>query len=131
MTLIEDLIDVAVASGPDPRSAVDLIEPPALDPFHPPVAFTPIADTVARAQVAVSGTVTSCEVCAWAGGSTLEVTLDDPTGSLVLAFLGRRNVAGIRVGCHLMAGGRVVLHQNRRSLLNPYYWLVADRSGQS
>ena len=126
MTLIDDRAEVDAGAVGDLWSAPVASEPWALDPFHPPTGFTPMAEILPRSRVAVSGTVTSCVVARWAGGSTLEVTVEDPTGSVVLAFLGRKGVGGIHTGSRLMAAGRVVLHQNRPALMNPYFWLVAD-----
>jgi hypothetical protein len=60
-----------------------------------------------------------------AGVATLECTLVDATGGIVLVFLGRRHVAGIQCGTELAAEGMVGESGGRLALLNPEYWLLA------
>jgi hypothetical protein len=57
----------------------------------------------------------------WSGVATLECTLVDSTGGIVLVFLGRRDVAGIRPGVHLTAEGMIGEHHGRLAILNPVY----------
>jgi hypothetical protein len=73
----------------------------------------------------VAGQVAAVVAARWAGGPTLEVTLDDGTGTLLLAFVGRRRLAGVEPGRRLAAAGTVVLRYGRPMLMNPYYWLQA------
>ncbi len=96
------------------------------DPFVVPSHFTALAAVLPRARTAVAGTVEVVSCRNWVGGPTLEVTLEDGTGSLVLAFLGRRRVAGIRIGRTLVAGGTVIRRRGRNVILNPYVWLTKD-----
>jgi len=56
---------------------------------------------------------------------TLECSLVDETGGIEVVFLGRREVAGIRPGCHLVAQGILGAHHGRLALLNPSYELEA------
>jgi hypothetical protein len=70
------------------------------------------------------GTVVSCATVRWAGGPTLEATLSDGTGTLLLAFPGRGCVGGVEPGRHLVAGGTVARHRGRLALLHPYLWLA-------
>jgi hypothetical protein len=101
------------------------------DPFLPPSQLTPMVDLRARVRVAVSGTVVAVSRTRWDGGPALEVTLEDKTGSLVLAFLGRRRISGIEDGRRLVAGGRVLSHRGRLLLLNPFVWFaVSDPSDE-
>jgi hypothetical protein len=62
----------------------------------------------------------------WGGGTALEVTRDDGTDALGLAFLGRHRIAGIDLGRQLTAGGTIVQRRGRRLLMNPHIWLHAD-----
>jgi hypothetical protein len=45
----------------------------------------------------------------------------DSTGGLVVVFLGRREVAGIHCGTHLVVEGMVGEHGGRLAILNPDY----------
>jgi hypothetical protein len=45
----------------------------------------------------------------------------DPTGGVVVVFLGRREVAGIHCGTHLVVEGMVGEHGGRLAILNPEY----------
>jgi RecG-like helicase len=55
---------------------------------------------------------------------TLECTIDDGTGTLTAVFLGRRDLAGVKVGSRIEVNGTVGVHQNRLAILNPDYRLV-------
>jgi hypothetical protein len=98
------------------------------DPFTPPTCVTPIALAEYRARVAIAGTVTAVAPIRWVGGDALGATLDDGTGAVTLAFLGRREIAGIEPGRTLTAGGTVGRRDGRLLILNPFTWLTAPAS---
>jgi hypothetical protein len=98
---------------------------PELDPFTPPADRQPIAELRPRDRVAIEGRVVSLSAVRWRGGTTFEVTLDDRTGCAVLAFLGRRSIAGFDLDMEVAAFGTVLCRADRRVLLNPYYWFLA------
>ena len=100
-----------------------LAAPPAGNPFVAPANVTPLTAARPRARVAVAGSVVHVECRAWAGGPTLEVTIDDGSASLTLVFLGRRTMAGIHVGRALVAAGTVADRHGRSIVLNPQVWL--------
>lgn len=114
----------------DPRSAEPDVAPAdawfEFNPFTPPAHLTPAGQAYARARVAVGGTVTNIAHTQWAGGPALEATITDDSGSLVLAFLGRREIAGVQVGRQLTAGGTVVPRRGRLIIMNPNLWLAPD-----
>jgi hypothetical protein len=85
------------------------------------VTVIPIGETQWRHPAKVSGRVRSVRVQPWSGVATLECVLKDDTGGLVLVFLGRRQVAGIRPGVHLTAEGMIGEHEGRLAILNPVY----------
>jgi len=89
----------------------------------PKEGATPIGETHWRQRTRVSGRVRSVRVQPWSGVATLECTLRDSTGGLLLVFLGRREVAGIRPGVHLEAEGMIGEHAGRLAILNPTYEL--------
>jgi hypothetical protein len=53
----------------------------------------------------------------------LELILDDGSAAISVVFLGRRGLAGVGVGSHMVVEGTVGLHRNRLALLNPAYEL--------
>jgi hypothetical protein len=57
--------------------------------------------------------------------ATLECTLVDETGGLLVVFLGRKQVAGIAPGTRLVVGGMVGDHNGRLAILNPDYRILA------
>lgn len=65
----------------------------------------------------------SMRVRPWRQTPYLEVTLEDPTGRLLLLFSGRRNIPGIDPGTRMSAEGMVGEHRGHLALLNPSYTL--------
>jgi DNA/RNA endonuclease YhcR with UshA esterase domain len=53
--------------------------------------------------------------------ATLECVLRDHTGGITVAFLGRRQIAGIEPGALLQVTGRVVVRRDRVEIINPDY----------
>jgi RecJ-like exonuclease len=72
-----------------------------------------------RSQVRIAGEVVKVGVRPWAGGDVFEVVLEDGTGRITLAFLGRRAVAGVKCGALISADGTVGTHRGRVIILNP------------
>lgn len=96
-------------------------------PAGPPeTGEVPIGETRLRRHALVVGTVVRSEPCAWQGGTVLEADIDDATGRLTLAFLGRTGLAGLSVGAVVRAEGTVGLRQGRRLMLNPVITLRAS-----
>jgi hypothetical protein len=101
---------------------------PEFDPFVAPTPTTRVVEVRPRARVAVAGTVVDSSVAQWAGGAVLEVTVDDGTGPIVLAFFGRRAIAGVEPGCTITAAGTVVAKHGVLMFMNPYLWLSVRAS---
>ena len=95
-----------------------------LDPFTTPAATHALGDAPQRVRVVVEGTVQSVSRVHWAGGPATEVTLGDPTGTIVLVFFGDRGVAGVEPGRRLVAAGAVGTHRGDRVILSPQLWLI-------
>jgi hypothetical protein len=55
----------------------------------------------------------------WAGVASLECVVMDPTGGVLLVFLGRRKVAGVELGRALEAVGMVGESRGYLAILNP------------
>jgi len=87
---------------------------------------TPIGQVQWRQHARVAGRVRSIRVQPWAGVPSLEATLADSSGRLVLVFLGRRQVAGVEPGARLIAEGTVGEHGGRLAILNPDYELIPE-----
>jgi amino acid transporter len=93
-------------------------------PRHDAESITPIDDVRWRDHVRVRGQVRSVRVAPQRDVPTLECTIDDGTGTLTAVFLGRRDLAGVKVGSRIEVIGTVGVHQNRLAILNPDYRLV-------
>ena len=97
-----------------------------LGDFELPADRTPISDVAFRQRVRVAGKVYALRVQPWSGTPALELTLIDDTGALLVVFLGRRQLAGVKVGSRLVVEGVVGEHKGRMAMLNPVYELQAD-----
>ena len=98
-----------------------------LDPFRAPVATRRAGSVMARELVVVAGIVVGVEATCWVGGPVLEVELRDVTGTICLAFLGRRSIGGVELGALVTAGGTVGRRRGRALILNPLVWLAERR----
>jgi hypothetical protein len=122
-------MDTAYSSVATRGCRLERSTPFGFDPFHPPAAVTPLATIRARDRVAVAGVVEAVSCVEWDGGPVVEATIADATGSVVLAFVGRRYMPGIYLCRTLAAGGTVVVHRDRLIFMNPVLWLLADNAG--
>jgi RecG-like helicase len=77
-----------------------------------------------RQRVTVEGRVRTIRVQPLAGASSLELILEDGTGSMSIVFLGRPKIPGIDVGTKLRAEGIAGQHHSRLAVLNPAYQLL-------
>ena len=66
---------------------------PDADPFTPPAKPTPIDSLQPRTRAEVAGTVEAVTETHWAGSPVAELILTDGTGTLLLVFTGRRELA--------------------------------------
>ncbi|SCF39278.1 ATP-dependent DNA helicase RecG [Micromonospora mirobrigensis] len=58
---------------------------------------------------------------------TLEADLYDGSDVVTLVWLGRRHIAGIEPGRHLIARGRVAVRDDRKVIYNPHYELESPK----
>ncbi len=84
---------------------------------------TPIAEVRYRDRVRIAGRIRSVRVAPQHDAPVLELILDDGSAAISVVFLGRRGLAGVGVGAHMVVEGTVGLHRNRLALLNPSYEL--------
>ena len=87
---------------------------------------TPIAELVPREEAAVVGEITALRIVPRAGSPSLEATLTDGTGSIVVVWSGRRKIAGVTPGKRLVVSGRGAATgpKGRLLMFNPSYELL-------
>ena len=84
----------------------------------------PIGNLQARQPARVAGRIKTIRVQPRAGVSSLECTIADGTGQLLLVFQGRRRVAGIEPGAHVVVEGMVAARGRSLVMVNPLYWII-------
>jgi len=87
---------------------------------------TPIAELGPRTDGTVVGEIGSLRIVPRAGSPSLEATISDGSGSLVVVWTGRRKIAGVAPGKRLVISGRGSPSgpKNRLMILNPRYELL-------
>ena len=82
-------------------------------------ATVPIGELQWRTKARIRGTVSSMRVQPWADVASLECVVVDPTGGVLLVFLGRRRIPGVDLGRVLEAEGTVGESRGYLAVLNP------------
>lgn len=90
----------------------------------------PIRDVHARMRARVVGTVVAITYRAANHHPRLLVVLDDTSGRINLVFMGRRYIAGIEPGRHMVAAGTVMRGPDGLQMMNPAYQLLPERPAQ-
>lgn len=87
---------------------------------------SPIAEAAPRAEINVVGEISTLRIVPRAGCPSLEAVISDGSGALVVAWTGRRQIAGIVPGRRLVISGRGMPHgpKGRLLVLNPRYELL-------
>jgi len=102
--------------------AMSVPTPDATDTTGTPIA---IGGIHWRQRVRVRGKVRALRVQPWEGGvATLECTLVDDTGGLVVIFMGRRRIGGVKLGAAMEIEGMVIENRGRLAVMNPAYTLL-------
>ena len=83
-----------------------------------------IAGIPVRQRATIAGRVRALRVQPWGGTPSLECTIVDDSGAITLVFLGRRDIAGVRVGTRLQAEGMVGDHHGKLAIINPRIELI-------
>jgi hypothetical protein len=85
-----------------------------------------IVDLPPRLEGTVVGEITSMRIVPRAGSPSLEATISDGTGSLVVVWTGRRKIAGVAPGKRLVLSGRGAATgpKGRLLIFNPSYELL-------
>jgi hypothetical protein len=84
----------------------------------------PISTLQPRQRARVAGRVKSLTVQPWGNVPTLQLQLTDDQGKLVVAFLGRRQIAGLGPGSRIMVDGTVTERRGHMVMINPEYEFV-------
>jgi amino acid transporter len=100
-------------------------------PEGAPPGTARIADLRWRQRARVAGRIRSVRVQPRAGISSLECTLADGTGQILLVFQGRRLVPGIEPGARLIAEGMVGERSKRTAMVNPSYTILSSATDES
>jgi hypothetical protein len=79
-----------------------------------------------RERARVAGRVKSITVQPWGNVPTLQVQLTDDHGKLVVAFLGRRQIAGLAPGSRILVDGTVTERRGHLVMINPEYEFLAS-----
>jgi len=87
---------------------------------------TPIAELGPRQEGTVVGEIASMRIVPRAGSPSLEATITDGSGSLLVVWTGRRKIAGVVPGKRLVVSGRGAPSgpKARLMIFNPRYELL-------
>jgi amino acid transporter len=86
----------------------------------------PISSLQLRQRARVAGRVKSVTVKPWGDSASLQVQLVDDHGKMVVAFLGRRQIAGMVPGAKLTVEGTVADLRGQIGMINPNYEFLAE-----
>jgi amino acid transporter len=93
-----------------------------------PAGSTPIARLRSRQRARVAGHLRSVRIQPASGISSLEATIVDGSGQLLIVFQGRRLVPGIEPGARLLVEGMVGERGRSLVMINPAYTILASPS---
>lgn len=87
---------------------------------------TPIGEAEPRQEVSVAGEITSLRIVPRSGTPSLEATVNDGSGTMVVVWTGRRNIPGVAPGKRLVLSGRGTPQgaAGRLTVFNPRYELL-------
>ena len=92
-----------------------------------PEGTMPIARITPRRQAKVAGRIQSIQAQRRSRIPTLELTIIDTAGdTLMVVFLGRRQIAGIQAGTEVSVEVMVASRSDGLSMLNPIYEILPD-----
>lgn len=101
-----------------------LLSEPERTPRRDELACTRIADCQPRERVEVGGTITQHGVNLKRGW--YEAELSDPTGSVLLIWMGRQKVQCLHDGAVVTARGRLAKIGDELALYNPEFSVLPD-----
>jgi amino acid transporter len=107
--------DHAGAKRRDDRQSIDREEVPGA---------VRISELRPRQRARVTGRIRAVRVQAGAGVPSVECTIADSTGQVMLVFQGRRRVPGIEPGARLVVEGMVGERGRRLAMINPLFTIL-------
>jgi hypothetical protein len=87
---------------------------------------TPIPALHPRQRARIAGRVKSMTVQPWGDVPSLQVQLTDDQGKINVAFLGRRQIAGIAPGSRIVVEGTVADVRGQLTMINPQYEFITE-----
>ena len=117
--------DLEAAKGPEREAPIAK--------FMAVPGTVPIAEVSYRQRATVAGRIRSVRVQAGRDSPALEAVITDGGGELLIEFMGRKSIPGIRTGTKLKVTGAISERRGRLAMLNPIYELlsVPDTEGES
>ena len=83
---------------------------------------TPISELRWRDRAIVAGRIRTMRIQPWSGVPTVECSIvDGSRQTLLIVFLGRREVPGLRTGTVVSVEGRIGTHRGQLAVVNPRY----------
>ncbi|MDU5231517.1 hypothetical protein [Actinomyces sp.] len=87
---------------------------------------TAIAALKPRMRAVVSGRVVAITYPIEGASMTLRAHLKDDTGTVIVAWPGRREIPGVHVGAHMVVQGNVMQQFSEQLLWNPHFQILGD-----
>jgi len=107
-----------------PAATSEAVERSPVRRSSPASGVVPVSGVRSRQRAQVIGRVRRVTIQPGAGVVSLECTLVDDSGQLLLVFQGRRRVPGIEPGVSLLVEGMVGERQRRQVMINPRYTIL-------
>ncbi|WP_040316412.1 hypothetical protein [Gleimia europaea] len=90
---------------------------------------TDIAALKPRMRAVVSGRVVAITYPIEGSSMILRAHLKDETGTLIVAWPGRREIPGVHVGARMVVEGNVMYQSSEQLLWNPHFQILEDDDG--
>lgn len=85
----------------------------------------PIAEAQPRSRCKIAGVIQNIRIDPREGSGAIEATVNDGTGRMVVKWLGRQQLSGIRLGSGLLFEGTIGEGSSKQlQVLNPEYQLL-------
>ncbi len=81
---------------------------------------TRIGEVPSRQRVKIAGVIRRLTVFPTQDAESLEAVVSDGTGDILVQFMGRRAIPGLRLGTRVVVEGVVGEHQGQPRMLNPH-----------
>ncbi|HVB04743.1 MAG TPA: amino acid permease, partial [Acidimicrobiales bacterium] len=122
-------IDLDLAAGleePETERRSQRERDEASNPTPEIAGATPISELKWRDRAVVAGRVRAIRIQPWSGVPTLECSIvDNSRRTLLVVFLGRRDVPGLRTGTVVSVEGRIGTHRGQLAVVNPRYEILS------